>query len=348
MPHGALITPQYAKMIYRIFMISGKDAAWKVHHDIYHFEKTSFYSILSREGEVEPAEHLRDRKWTEGQIECVVKFLEENPAATLNEILNFAQNNHLPKICIGTLHNYLETELITRKQLCLHPQERNSQRVKIMRRDQAEFLLHNQNYTFVFIDEFGFNLSTQRRMGRSKKGQKAILPTPLQRGSNVSVCLAVEKVHGYIYHSVQTRPFKGDDFEEFLEVLADVVESMNMINVVFILDNAPAHMPQDVQDICALYNYNYMFDPPYSPMFNVVEEIINDIKNRIKTLFATTKRSEILAIASAPRGQKTLKRTKLLMDTLNESMDVITSELVIAHYDHYLKILADALEFKDL
>lgn len=36
------------------------------------------------------------------------------------------------------------------------------------------------------------------------------------------------------------------------------------------------------------------------------------------------------------------------MDTLNESMDVITSEPVIAHYDYYLKILADASEFKDL
>lgn len=77
-----------------------------------------------------------------------------------------------------------------------------------MRRDQAEYLLHNQNCTFIFIDEFGFNLSTQRRMGRSKKGQKAILPTPLQRGSNVSMSLAVEKV----YHFVQAKPFKGDDF----------------------------------------------------------------------------------------------------------------------------------------
>lgn len=36
------------------------------------------------------------------------------------------------------------------------------------------------------------------------------------------------------------------------------------------------------------------------------------------------------------------------MDTLNESIDVVTPELVIAHYNHYLKVLADAIEFKDL
>ena len=348
MPHGALITPEYARMIYKVFTKFGKDSAWRLHHDIYHFEKSSFYSILAKEGEVKLTEHLRDTKWNKGQIECMVHFLEENPAATLKKMLDWAQNNHLPKICIGTLHNYLETEVITRKQLCLHPQERNSERIKIMRRDQAEFLLHNQQYTFIFIDEFGFNLSTQRKMGRSKRGKKAIMITPLQRGANISVCLAIEKVHGYIYHSVQARPFTSVDFEEFLEVLADVVESMNMVNVVFILDNAPAHKPRDVQDICALYDYDYLFDPPYSPMFNVIEEIINDIKNRIKTLFATTKRSQILAIAAAPRGQKVQKRTDVLMDTLNESIDVVTPELVIAHYNHYLKVLADAIEFKDL
>lgn len=39
MPHGALITPEYARMIYKVFTKFGKDSAWRLHHDIYHFEK---------------------------------------------------------------------------------------------------------------------------------------------------------------------------------------------------------------------------------------------------------------------------------------------------------------------
>lgn len=128
-------------------------------------------------------------------IECIVHFFEENPAATFKEMLDWAQNNHLPKFCIGTLHSYLETEVFTRKQLCLHPQERNSEKIKIMWRDQAKFLLHNQQYTFVFIDEYGFNLSTQRRMGRSKRAKKAIMTMPLKPGANISVYLAIDNCY---------------------------------------------------------------------------------------------------------------------------------------------------------
>ena len=36
------------------------------------------------------------------------------------------------------------------------------------------------------------------------------------------------------------------------------------------------------------------------------------------------------------------------LETLNESIDVITPELVLAHYNHYLSILNDAIELKDL
>lgn len=157
-----------------------------------------------------------------------------------------------------------------------------------MRKTQAGFLLKNQDNTYIFIDEFGFNLSAQRRMGRSKRGQKAIHVTPLQRGANVSVCLAVEKNHGYIYHCTQTRAFTSNDFGEFLEVSADVVNSMKLTNVVFILDNAPAHKKEDLEDICEMYPFDYLFDPLYSPMFNVIEEVINDIKHQIKTLLTTT------------------------------------------------------------
>lgn len=41
-------------------------------------------------------------------------------------------------------------------------------------------------------------------------------------------------------------------------------------------------------------------------------------------------------------------RTKPLLEVLKEAMAVVTPELVMAHYGHYLDALADVLQYKDL
>lgn len=99
-------------------------------------------------------------------------------------------------VTIPAIYNYIKNELITLKNASVHPQPRNAPEIKRQCKAMAEYLLYNQPKAYVFIDGFGFNLSTQRRMGWSKCGTQAINITPLQRGVNVSVWLAVEKTKG--------------------------------------------------------------------------------------------------------------------------------------------------------
>lgn len=118
-------------------------------------------------------------------------------------------------------------------------------------------------------------------MGRSRKGLKAIQITPLQRRANVSVYLVVEKTHGYIYQSVQTRPFKSQDFEEFLEVLANINESLQLTNVLLVMDNALIHLYNDVKDIRDLYDFFYLFNP-YSPILKSLKKLSMALKIELK------------------------------------------------------------------
>lgn len=99
-------------------------------------------------------------------------------------------------VTIPAIYNYIKNELITLKNASVHPQQRNAPEIKRQCKAIAEYLLYNQQKAYVFIDGFGFNLSTQKRMGWSKCGTQAINITPLQRGVNVSVWLAVEKTKG--------------------------------------------------------------------------------------------------------------------------------------------------------
>lgn len=115
--------------------------------------------------------------------------------------------------------------------------------------------------------------------------------------------MAVEKTKGYIYHESQNKAFSNEIFNDFLEVLCEVISTYHFNEVVLVYDNAPIHRQQNVADIYEQYDFEYLFNPPYSPMFNVIEEEINDIKTQL----AITRKHEILAIAAAPRGQKIQK-----------------------------------------
>jgi hypothetical protein len=51
-----------------------------------------------------------------------------------------------------------------------HNQARNTEASPERRAEWAEWFFANQYYTFVYIDEFGFNLAAQRNSGGSRIG----------------------------------------------------------------------------------------------------------------------------------------------------------------------------------
>jgi hypothetical protein len=112
----------------------------------------------------------------------VVAHIEENPTETLHEIPEWGIGEGLPETSVSTLHGYLEESLITHKQITDQNQQPNAPENRQARAQWAAWFLEHQHYTFLSIDEFGFNLGLQRHYGRSRSGIPVIQVTPANLG----------------------------------------------------------------------------------------------------------------------------------------------------------------------
>jgi transposase len=310
----------------------------------------TFYRIIRNQGNV-PGLYLHPRhqmKWTALQKAQVAQIIAANPAFTLHEIIAEAVQQGLPRIGLSTLQRYLKVLLITRKMMRTIPQMRNAPPTKHDRKLYCEWVLANQHLTFIYIDEFGFQIGTQRRFGRAPRGQPAQRITPLTRSANVSVCLAVSAAHGLIYYDVNNGAFDRESFGIFIDSLAEEVAGRQIANACFIMDNCAIHNVYDVAEACDIFDCDFNYLPPYSPMLNPIEGCIGDVKRAIETAFATALRPRLLALATLPYGQRTRQREQLLLQALTNALQVVTPQLVQAHEHHMMGQFPQMLAQQDV
>ena len=345
------LSPEDAREVYQMYIMEGAKAAKKL-CEIKGYKKTTYYKIVNQEGVVvrpEASAYSHD-KWDEQQIDTVIDYIEDgHPQATLAELLEeFCDRRGYPRIPLATLWRYLDGRLITYKEVQQWNQERNSDKTKEMRAEYAQWFMHNQDKSFVFIDEFGFNLNTIRRFGRGKSGARVPVNVARNKGTNVSVMMAVCEEHGLLLARDREGSMTAEDFEVFLSILCDAIRDHGMRNVIIVYDNCSIHR-EDIANQMAWYgDWDYTNLPPYSPMLNPIEECIGDVKNRLKTLLSTTFRQRGLKVASLPFGQKTAQRLAILREALEQSLPVLTPEKVQSHYRHSLSFIPDILEKKDV
>ena len=148
-----------------------------------------------QEGKTAPRKRGRKtRKYDKEQItEYLVNLLgDPNHAdATLEELRAVISLG--PPVGLGiepapsrtTISEWLDGVLITIKKAHPFPAERNSDRVKNMRKEYAEWYLAlgDRKKNVVFIDEHGMNLWTRRTRARSRRGQPAHVQCLLGKGA---------------------------------------------------------------------------------------------------------------------------------------------------------------------
>lgn len=95
---------------------------------------------------------------------------------TLKEIRekleNEFPNQKIPSIT--TISRYLDGQFFTVKNIKLEPESRNSEKVKLERKEYAHWFHDNCGKYLIFIHEFNFHACTRRTRGRSKIGQPAV------------------------------------------------------------------------------------------------------------------------------------------------------------------------------
>ena len=72
----------------------------------------------------------------------------------------------------------------------MHAAERDTKRVRALRREFVEAIQHEDVTRFKFVDETSVNLTYTRRYGRAPGGQRVDAAVPLHNGPNVTIVAA--------------------------------------------------------------------------------------------------------------------------------------------------------------
>lgn len=270
--------------------------------------------------------------------QCVTRIVEENPTFTLNQI-NEALRVELPQkphVCINSVANMLNGQLITMKKMEDAPAERNSPPTKESRQEFAEWMLqHGINQELIFIDEAGFNLWLKRTRGRARRGHRAVRVVGGQRGPNITSVFAVSNIRGLILHEIFPRAMTGDRFVQFL---SRVSTSSGHGRITFVFDNAPVHRRAGDSAIAETHTLRWL--PPYSPFLNIVEQAFSCWKAGLKRQLAEVQYQQL--------GQRNEERLATLYQLAEQSTAEVTPEKSQAWFRHLQSYLPRCIRKDDI
>ena len=148
----------------------------------------------------------------------------------------------------------------------------------------------------VFVDEMGSDTSLAPIHAWSRRGERAHLWVPRNRGKNTTLLASMSSEGmGPTTLAVQGGTNK-DVFEAYVE--RGLAPSLRPGQVV-VMDNLNAHKSEEVRELIEGRGCEVLFLPPYSPDLNPIEEAFSKIKGLLRKAAARTKEALIEALGAA-------------------------------------------------
>lgn len=207
--------------------------------------------------------------------DALLAEIDKHPDITLEEMKMLLSEKNCNVSC-GTISNFLKNKFYTFKKLKYSNVEKNSDRVKELRREYATNMLRNsvRSKQCVYIDETYCNIWTQKLKGRAARGQSAYLQVPSQRGPNISILMAIGK-KGPIHFEVREGSVTQPIYQKFICDLSIILKAELHY---LIHDNASIHNNVlTTADCHKIWNL-----PPYSPFLNPIENYFSKIKSKLR------------------------------------------------------------------
>jgi transposase len=147
----------------------------------------------------------------------------------------------------------------------------------------------------VFIDETGASTKLSRLHGRSRRGTRCIASIPHGHWKTTTFV-------GALRQSGMTAPMVLDgamDGAAFLAYLEQVLAPTLVPGDIVVMDNLPAHKPDEVRSAIEQVGAELRYLPPYSPDLNPIEMAFAKLKAILKKVAARTVDDLWRAIADA-------------------------------------------------
>jgi transposase len=183
------------------------------------------------------------------------------------------------------------------KKKALHDRERDTPRVRQLRREYLDRVVSFVLARGKFIDETGLHLGLTRLFGRAAPGQRVGEAVPSYGGTHRTL-LAALGVSGVSAPWVVEGAVEGTVFELYLrDVLGPTLRPGDRV----VMDNLSGHKVAAVEATLKAYGARLEYLPPYSPDFNPIEQCWSKIKTALRTAKARTVRALLGALKSALR-----------------------------------------------
>jgi transposase len=119
-----------------------------------------------------------------------------------------------------------------------------------------------------------------RTHARSKRGERAHDSVPAKKHKSTNLIGAMS-IEGIIASFCVDGGITGEVFKVFLEeVLCPVLKGGQIV----LMDNLPAHIVEDVNELIESRGAKLIYLPPYSPEFNPIEHCWSKVKSYLRKL----------------------------------------------------------------
>ena len=175
-------------------------------------------------------------------VRDLVEWLENDPHLTLKQLQERIAEDYFLNICVNTVKNWLEGELISLKNVRCHPGTMNGNNNKRFRSIYVENIMRDRanGRNLVWVDDTNFNLYCRRKKGRSKIGCRAIVIQTASKGDNLH-CIGAKTSSRLVKFDSRRASFTSESCKAWMRELINTCTEEGIEKPTIIIDNAPAH-----------------------------------------------------------------------------------------------------------
>ena len=229
----------------------------------------------------------RSAKLTGAHVKWLIECLTEQPLMYLEEMQALLREKETDPIEVSksTISRALKKAGFTKKKTQAIAKERESERVKELRRVYKEKMPSMNVHQMLFLDESGFNQKTKNRVrGWSHRGETVQSVQQYQKGQRYSLFAAIGLgSNGSRITTTMITKRNGNRimFLKFLrkKVVPHLIANPN---TTVVMDNCSIHKGEEVKQVISSAGGKILFLPPYSPDLNPIECAFSKTKAMLK------------------------------------------------------------------
>ena len=206
-------------------------------------------------------------------IRYITKFVLSNPQFIMKQLLCNIKNIFDVTVSKQSIYNILKKHNITTKKIHINKYPHNRKKF-IKAVADLKKSISCRKHRIISVDETSIQLNTIRKYGWCLKGTRCIINKPDKcRRKTFSLLIAISK-NKIVGYALKSGSFKAVNFNDFMTKIYKPDSRFH-----YLLDNASIHHSKLLSDDI---KKKFIYNVPYSPQFNPIEYMFNELKRQIR------------------------------------------------------------------